>query len=295
MIEKNGKPAILNTVDTVFEVSPGRRLHVPEDGSVIIRPGKTENPEALFEKKSDNEIVYAEEVLPVHIEQLTREFDRTDTSRLNSKMRQSIFSTFSYYDEQDQVHKLNIPEEDFESLVRVLGIHTWQGQGNSYGGKIYDDSVSYDDLLPELKATSISEWVRGKISEAGLTDKLSPTVVGKITAKLNAEFVRSIKKRAVNETIEELGYTVQPGGHWAWADNGAIDNRTKALALQMGVRSGAHNNDISKGLEERITRNLNQFVRGDVSAKEYKDRVTAVSLDIKSQAQLRMEYLMGAL
>ena len=295
VIDKNGKPAVLNTVDTIFEVSPGRRLQVPEDGSVLIKPGITKDPGSLFEKTSDNEIVYTTDVQPAHIDQLSQTFDKHDNSKLNAELRNAVFGAFSVYDDEEGVHKLTIPEADFERLVNVLGTYTGNANPASYGGKVYDNENAYKDIIETLKTKGISQWVKDIFTEAGIADSIDTSTKNMIVQRVQGELVRRIKKKAIVETIQDLGYTVQPGGMWSWADDTSITERTKALALQMGVRYGAHDHDITKAVEDGIIVKLNELTSGKISLAEYKEYVTKVSLGQQSQVQLRMKYLMGAL
>jgi len=72
-----------------------------------------------------------------------------------------------------------------------------------------------------------------------------------------------LNELTVREAIRQKGFTVQPGGMWAWGDSWTVTAETEALGEELGVPVGAHTNMIDHTLTERFIGAINQATEGE--------------------------------
>jgi len=264
MIKVNGKPTVLNTVDTFWEVGPGKRLVLPEN-TAMVRPGDLSEGEILRGVNS-NEVLYkASKLKPEDIATLFKELSKRARDRLNSNIVGIVVESFSECPYGDQI---GLSEEQMKSLVEVTGFHE-----------------NRLNVLADLQERPVKEVVSNilKMAEVGVADEQKEMIEKKIRGGIAAV----IKRVAVEKKIIQMGYEVQPGGMWAWGDSWEVTAQTVALGAKLEVPVMAHTNHISSRLENAAIRGLGVLL--DVErTPDVKERVEAFR---KARQYIREEYI----
>lgn len=294
MMELNGNPTVLNTVDTFFEVSPGHRLTLPED-AYIVKPGILEEGK-LFEKvEGKQEVRYkASKLSPKDVVVYLSELSKTQSSYLNDQVCGVITASHdpsvyggSYNFEFDNEGAL-ITRADYEKLNQILG-----------------SVLERRDVLTLLKEKSIQETVLQLYKEAGIEEKIPLGIVKSLVRQIEGIFVSGIKNKAIYKQIEDLGYESHAGGMWAWdRDSFEATRKTTKLGAELGIPVLPHSGHISHDVEgmfagslERGAGLINLLHSGDIPGDVYRDRaytyVKEKFAELSPQMR-RMLYLIGA-
>lgn len=262
MVEKNGLPSVLNTVDTYWARNPGELLVFAD--ATLIAPGGG-GIEGLYQEEG-NVIKFKSEGL-----------ERQDLINLaaNAK-RNGYFDSFSRDIERvldDAFHPYGFAKDlktqwDFAAIQRSISIFFYQDE-HGWGHQ--------PELLRFLTAEAegqteidIETRLRMLVEQSGAIDALKPEIVNKegavsVLAKSLADRIKSvmfteINELAVREAIRRRGFTVQPGGMWAWADSWKVTGQTVALGEELGVPVGAHTSMVDHELSERFNVGVNRAI-----------------------------------
>lgn len=285
MIGVNGKPLVLNTVDTFFEVSPGTRIKLPE-GSVIVRPDKL--PEGQLFRQEQGAVVYkAANITPTDIQNLISLLGERERDYFNEQLWRELASIGSYH--------LGMPTEQREEIqARWLKLEPLIGS-----------RLEHRDMLQKCAKQNYQEIIKGIIETAELTQDVPPEMVNSIISKWGGAFINKIKVLAIRDQIKKMGCQVQPGGMWAWGDSWDITHRTYKLGAKLGIDVSAHANHWSKKMEEGMIGGMGVGLgllalleSGEITPAEYRDRTFEFvkdNFDRINPATRRMFYLFGAI
>jgi len=265
MMEANGVPTVLNTVDTYWATNPGESL-VFADGT-LVAPGGTE-VQGLYQQEG-NVVKFKSAGL-----------DRQDLINLAEYSRQNGYQdSFSRSIDEalsGALHPYGSAMEleqqwDFSTTQQALNQFLYHAD-NSWGHQpaLLNLLTAEIEGQPEL---NIEMRLRNLIEQSGATSGLKPEVTDKdgavaTLAKTLADRIRStmfseINELTVREAIRQRGFTVQPGGMWAWGDSWTVTAETGALGEELGVPVGAHTNMIDHTLTERFIGAINQATEGE--------------------------------
>jgi len=279
MIGVNGKPAVLNTIDTFWEVGPGKRLKLPEN-TIIIQPGDLPKGE-IFSGVETNDIRYkAENIEPDDIKSLRQEMSERARMNLNHDIVEIIVDSFNDHPIGDQIE---LPKEQIEYLARITGI---------FEGRL--------DFFKDLEEQEIDGLVEDLLIEAGI--ELNDEQRERIAQKVEKRIVYTIKKLAVEKKIMNMGREVHSGGMWAWGDSWEITYETIALGAQQEIPVMAHNAHVSFWVLEEGIRGLGTLldVKDIPQSRERLERFESTKqhtrreyLSEMSQDTRRMLYLTG--
>lgn len=271
MVEANGKPYILNPVDTSFEVSPGDRLKLPE-GTIIVQPGKIESGN-LYEKRGDRVIFKTENYTPQDISAIA-ELDQSRRFMVNFNIQNNLRNLLEFY-----------PGHPFtnEDIARLDALTSPQS-----------------DILKLLEQKPIREVVDQLLSQSGLSEKVAENTKLELVQKIQGPITARLKEDVIRQTIRELGYADKTGGSWDWGgpDNGG--EQVVKIAAEMGVKTVAHGGDISSDIESGVLK-MKKIIKQSENPREkmekyneLRDQMKAEDLAMASQKNKRMMYLMGA-
>jgi hypothetical protein len=227
MMETNGNPAVLNTVDTFWEVGPGKRLRLPESIGAIVQPGDLPRGEVLSGVETGDIRYKVVDLEPVDIAALSKELSDRGRSNLNTSLLRNFTDTFSRYPLGKQIE---VSEEQAESLAEVTGIFE-----------------NHLDIFSALQERSAVDVVRNILSAAKI--EVAEREREMIAKKIEGELVANIKRVAVEKKIMQMGYEVHSGGMWAWGDSWEVTYKTVALGAKLEVPVMAHTDHISARVE----------------------------------------------
>lgn len=265
MMEANGVPTVLNTVDTYWATNPGEPL-VFANGT-LVAPGGTE-VQGLYQQEG-NVVKFKSAGL-----------DRQDLINLAEYSRQNGYQdNFSRSIDEALSGALH-PYGSAMELAEQWDFSTTQQALNQF---LYhaDNSYGHQPALLSLLTTEIEGQpesniemrLRNLIEQSGATSGLKPEVTDKDSAvatlaKTLADRVRStmfseLNELTVREAIRQRGFTVQPGGMWAWGGSWEVIAQTVALGEELGVPVGAHTNMVDHTLTERFSGAISQATEGE--------------------------------
>ncbi len=280
MMSSNGKPTILNTVDTFWEVGPGERLKLSEN-TIIVQPGDLPEGEIISGVETKDIRYKASGIKPEDIKSLRQEITERSKVNLNHEIIEMIVNSFSDYPIGDQI---KLPREQIEYLAGITGI---------FEGRL--------DLFKDLEEQEIDSLVEDLLVESGIeiTDEQKEQIAQKIEKRL----VYTIKNIAVQKGISERGYEVKSGGMWAWgSDSWEATYQTRALGARLEIPVMAHSAHVSYHVLEEGIRGLGILldVKDNPQARkrmgqleERKQRIRREFLPETSQKTRRMLYITG--
>lgn len=285
MIEVNGNPTVLNTVDTFWEVGPGKRLKLPEN-TAIVQPGDLPKGEIIAGVETNNVRYKASGLAPEDIITLSQELSKGARHRLNSDVVEIVVEiVVESFSESPIGSQVELPRKQMESLVEVTGFHE-----------------NRLNVLADLQEHFVEGVVSNilNMAEIEVTNEQKDTIVKKIRKRIAA----AIKRVAVERKVVQMGYKVQPGGMWAWGDSWEVTYQTIALGAKLEVPVMAHVNHVSSGVKDAAIRGLGALL--DVErTPEARERVKAFNSRRRyirdkyvpqvTQDTRRMLYLIGAI
>lgn len=244
MMKANGLPTLLNTVDTYWTLNPGESVQFED--ATLVKPAGSEI-DTLFEEVGENLVLYKSE--GYNIEDLKKLVSYSKSDGSLKTFSKNIYS---------QVHKNwyngEIRENwDFDLLFNTLYKYI------SLSGNEEDNQSSFLDVLISGEETVLEDKVRKLVMDANLrstikegvenVDELVESLIAKLTSSVNFAIHQQVNELAVNHAIRKRGFTVQPGGMWAWGDSMEVTSNTVLLAQQLGVNIGAHSRSVEANLE----------------------------------------------
>lgn len=287
MIELNGNPTVLNTVDTFFETSPGTSLKLPNE-AWLVRPGVVENG-ILYERGVENEFVYkAKSLTPQDIEGLTKVLSEHGQYYLNQKIwrlvAESKYFNAMFGDYTDAL----ITSEEHESLIEHLG--------GVLSPKNLSDEFCQEDYRSVLTRV---------FTELDLVEKVTPDIIERIAQDIEGCLVAKIKEVAIHSLLSDLGYESQVGGMWAWGDSWEVTHATYKLGAQLGTPVMAHTGHISDNVEAAFMGKLGHgpglvtlLQAGEITPAQFRERAYQFVIENfteLSQKTRRMLYLTGVI
>lgn len=265
MMEANGVPTVLNTVDTYWATNPGEPLVFAQ--GTLVAPGGIE-VQGLYEQEG-NVVKFKSASL-----------DRQDLINLSVYSRQNGYLDSFSRDVDSAVSGALQPYGSAMELEASWDFATTQKALNQF---LYHDDNNWGHqpaLLGLLTSETegqppvdIETRLKNLILESGAVSGLKPEVQDReiavtVLAKTLADRIRStmfseINELTVRETIRQKGFTVQPGGMWAWGGSWTVTAETGALGEELGVPVGAHTNMVDHTLTERFIGAINQATEGE--------------------------------
>jgi hypothetical protein len=122
-----------------------------------------------------------------------------------------------------------------------------------YQGDLEKNNTFLLNLIKGVEAskiTSFQDQALYILEEAGVGNLLFEShdrfvtldaLAGILAKEIEAKIASTINTIAVNRTVQEKGFTPQPGGMWEWGDgNGKVTDQTIVLAEQLGTRAATH-------------------------------------------------------
>ncbi|MCH7492680.1 hypothetical protein IID19_03790 [Patescibacteria group bacterium] len=288
MIEANGKPANINTVDTYFEQNPNQPVILPE-GTFLVGPGAVESGE-LFKIEKDGSVKYTKD--SIDLKDIAAIIDRLDAEKLfgiESSLITSIENSIRHNIKIDDESLDKDYEERYAVSYKVRDLLQQAWETNEWQAVLFE----------QFKEKGIEQAINDLIDSAGIGEVLHAAERRQVIEAVHNAIRSDIKQMAVEATITHMGYENHSGGMWAW-DKDSFDATaaTTKLAHDMGIQTGAHSNTPEANLTEDYYRSLSQFKSGDVTLKEYRDRsekINAKHLDEVSPKTRRMMYMRGVL
>lgn len=288
MIEKNGKPKNINTVDTYFEQNPNQPVELPE-GTSIIEPGSVE-PGELFRIQDDGSVLYQkEEFVGEDIKAITNRYDSdrqySIETNLVSAIENAIRSRIRFEDDElngDYEERYRLSSKVSDAMQELWEQTNWQAA-----------------LFEKFEENGIEYTIGNLLDSAGIGEKLQPAEKSQVVEAVHAAIRSDIKILAVKETIKHMGYENHRGGMWAWdGDSFDATDATTKLAHAMGVDTGPHGSTPGSEITHDYYTPMSELKEGKIGIKEYREeseRVNARHLDKISPKTRRMLYQRGLL
>lgn len=241
IMDANGKPAVLNTVDTFWEVGPGKRLKLPKN-TAIVQPGDLPDGEIISGVETGDIRYKASGLEPKDVATLSNELSDRGRDNLNRNLLRIIGDNFSEYPLGNQI---KLSKEEMESLREIAGF---------FGSPL--------NVLVDLQGRAAEDVVRSVLSMAEIetTNEQRETIAEKIKRRM----VATIKSVAVEKKVMDMGYEVKPGGMWAWGGSWKVTYETNTLGAQLEIPVMAHTDHVS-------TRVLEEGIRGLGTLLDVKD------------------------
>ncbi len=289
MMETNGKPASLNTVDTYFEATPGTGVKLPES-TWIAKPGILAEGEIVAFDDEKQELVYKNErINAADIAKLYESLGYDEKQWFEWTVLDRLTADLSQYEEWWRIHVTQ------EQSDRVYEYRKAEGSGQ-------ETTLAFVEL-------GVDEAVR-KICEEKFGVVLSDKDFATLCNTMRSYFASKIKTFAINSQITRMGYKPEHGGMWAWGDSWDVTGSTAKLGGEIGVPVMAHSGTINSDMESYVPsefRRMNAEPRADddgyapVKPKDPREVKEDVKTTVREKAdkispQLRRAlYLMGAL
>ncbi len=288
MIKDNGNPALLNTVDTYFEVSPGTGLKLPET-TWIVRPGSLNEGEIITYNEVNQEVRYKTDRLrPADLKMLCSYYDDRQRVTFNNELFREITSLFGTVVSDRYVH---ISEEQSKRIFEI----------SSSRERINDIAEIFFSLNAKESIANICR----ELFMIDITDE----DIDRIAKNINTFFTTQIKELAVNSQMEKMGFAKKQGGMWAWGGSWDVTSSTTKLGAEIGVPVGAHSGTTSYAIEGFVPKKFsgldsknNRDSLGDLIPPEkpaiIKHEVREylmTNIDKLSPELRRAVYLMGAI
>lgn len=285
MIEANGNPLVLNTVDTFFEASPGARIKLPE-GSIVVRPDKL--PDGQLFKQEQGTVVYKDgNITPTDIQSLISLLDPRERNYFNIQLWEDIarLGRYDLFSTAEERVKADVIQSKLEPIIGSI--------------------LKEEDVLQKCTEQGYREVIRGIVEAAGILQDIPQEALDTIVSKWGSAFISKTKDLAIRDQIKKMGYQVQPGGMWAWGNDMGVTAQTQMLGVELGIDVKAHTDHWSKRMEEGMVGGmgvgkglLTLLESGEITPSEYRDRAykfVKENFDQMNPATRRMFYLMGAI
>lgn len=272
--EINGNPVNLSTVDTIYELSPGTTLKLP-DGTVIVKPGELEvgrlwaldGEEVTYKNKNLSQ----EDIRTFATEMLQgREVKRIE---FNDKIARWIEGTLRV--EGNQL----LSQQDISLLAEALkGI----------------------DIVQLLEKKPIAEFLEEFLVLAHLSENVPSPLKKELVGVVEGIFVSNIKESAIKGKIAAMGYPVFSGADTPDSDSYTY-GRSLILAAQMGIPVATHEHHFTGEASDSLVAILNFLrvpenrARYGTSYNQMKEKFIKNLVPQISQKSRRMAYLLGVI
>lgn len=231
--EQNGNPAMLNTVDTFFEVSPGERFTLPSQ-TTLVQPGEIPEGEVI-RKENENYFFRTESFTPEAVQKIHQELNHEGRKHHNDKLRSCFTSDYTdvsgnllYENAGKDTTDLQLTSEEYELVLDAIGD--------------YSNFIDHSSKVEELGIEAFVDFI---LQSSSLQPRISPAFRQQLIEKVTGLYVALAKEIAVNAAIVDKGYKVKRGGMWAWNDSWEVTSKTQALGRELGIPVGAHSSHIT--------------------------------------------------
>ncbi len=272
MIQANGVPTVLNTVDTWWARNPGEPLVFPN--ATIVKPGG-ETVAGLYEIKG-NSVEFKSSGLDIQDLVALADYarDHRTYSYLASDVENTFFDTFNEYGSGRELRS----EWDMDAAYTALEQHLYKGQKRFERG---DPAVlrKLTTVAEGQSPISLEQKVRGILETSGATSGLKAEVqdreatinrlVTVIANGVRGKMFAEINEIAAAEAIRSRGYDIHSGGMWAWGDSWEVTRQTAALGEELGVSVGAHSETPQHELTERFSRTVGSAYEGREESSKF--------------------------
>lgn len=265
MIKANGVPTVLNTVDTYWARDPSEPLVFA--GGTLVSPGGSEI-NGLYEE-SDNVVKFKSQGLDTrdlisltdyakrngYLGDFSRDVDSALSGALHpygSAMEigeqwdfaqtQKAINQFLYHDDNAWGHE-----------PALLGMLTAEVEGQP----LVNMETAIGNLLVQSGA------INGLKPDVQDREAAVATLAKTLSDRIKSTMFSEINELTVREVIRKQGFTVQPGGMWAWGNSWTVTGQTGALGEELGVPVGAHTNTVDHQLTEKFSVAINQATEGE--------------------------------
>ncbi len=282
LIEANGKPLSSSPEDTFFEISPGRKVRIPKEDAVLVRPGNPTELGAIFERRGEqHEVVYKHtEFTPQDIKKI---YGAGDNYHDDIKLKEAFFRALRGKDNQ-----FEIPNEDVRTIVEQMG------------GLMFDENgqppqVSFDNgkrvdsrsLISELSTSTLEDVIETYLPKAKFPGSNGEQLRGRLTEILQGKIGSKAKDLAMDSVVEEYR-------------NGTDitnDPSLKRAFNQLHVENlgtPGHSNSDWGHLESAMIRELNSLLEGIVDQQVFHNDKSN-DINRLSPAMRKMYYYLGLL
>lgn len=270
MIEANGLPNTLNTVDTWWAQDPGEPLRFPH--ATIIQPGGKE-VKGLFEIEGN--------IVKFKSAGLEQQDLINLVSYLSEQGRLDHFSTMlvsSIMEHLSPYYGSLRSDWDVNAVSTALGKQIFGQEGGWIQG---DLSLlrALTNKPPEQTNLTLEQIVTDLLTSSGALTALKPEILDKkvaidnlvntLTSSIRSQMFAEINELAAHKAIRSRGFEVQSGGMWAWGNSWTVTSQTAALGEQLGINVAAHSNTPQHELTERFSLNIGAAVEGTGEAARF--------------------------
>ncbi|MGB4965975.1 MAG: hypothetical protein WBO77_02620 [Microgenomates group bacterium] len=241
LIRRNGAPINLNSIDTVFDISPGQRLSIPKDEAVLVRPGIPTESGALFQiRNQSHEVVYKNRgFTPSDIRMVYQQFGEVDR-RARKDIRDTLIDSLR----NERWGEYVVGDETLTGLARALG-----GEYKT-DTSVFEFDENDQRFISDLLNKPIDHIVNQVVDPLGLSDEQLATVKSRLVLAIEGFVTVRVKKMAMDSQVREMvGKTDIPNtdklaksieaGTGIYYHHPGGRNEVEMLALMQNVRSGA--------------------------------------------------------
>ena len=245
MLKSNGVPAVLNTVDTYWQVNLGEPLHFQD--AILVCPGGNLGEELT--RMEGGEIRYKSENFSIF--DILNILDQTETK---SKKDGVIHDFESSIDQALQIYSYGTEKKwDYQKALESIKKHIASDRKRGY----YDPKTDLIDYIrlknqSDHEDTSIEDFCRELVTESGAESAINEEYkaeenttamdeMAKVLAKqINSVIFEKTNRLAVEQAILQKGFEVQPGGMWAWGGSWDVTAQTALLSEELGTVTTSH-------------------------------------------------------
>lgn len=274
-VEKNGKPLSFDYADTFYEISPGKRVRLSKEDSVLIKPGNPTSSGALIERSSDrHEMVYKH-----------TGFTPGDIGKIcgsNSEGLREIFIQAI----RGEDSKFTISDDDVKYLLDQLG-GTIDATYNPPHILFKHGDTTYSDLfLHKLENLDMSTVIESYLPISRFPGPSGDTLRGRCTNLLTSLFASRTKDMAMDSVSQEFREGFQIEG------NQDLGQAVLRLKMRTSGISG-HSNHGSTSHAGKASSTLSELKNGEKSQSDFHNN--RLLLDELSSAERKMYYYLGLL
>lgn len=257
MVELNGLPQRLNTVDTFWNANPGAPVVFPD--AVLISPGNREMHE-LFQRdgnilnfKSEN---FSKEDLVVLKSAFEKEGRLNDFLMIIEQKLKKVFESYDLDKKlkeqwdldvvQEKINQFLYKNNDFNKSHNLNVFDLLPSTGNSDSSEAYiDASVKY---LIEQSGALVGIKVDSHDSNQAIID-----LVRYLSGVISLVVARVVNELAVSIVLKTKGFDEKKGGESSWSDYNS-KYQIMELGAELGVIGGPH-----EGGEDDIVVSTHQY------------------------------------
>jgi hypothetical protein len=269
MIQANGNPTVLNTVDTYWSKNPGEELTFPNATLVEAR----EQQELILEDEKEKKVFFKNNNYTIN------DWHGLEALFLNNQdegTKQDLYSIKYAFEQQLLDAIFAIDWRHYFNFLREEG-----NVGNEYNQVIEklapllfgqdtrpSDPIVYDRLLGETANNQAGVYgcILDLLEKSDISSLLDPAygtdvirgIALDISKKVDGVLRSHLSDIATKKAIRSKGFRPQHGGMWSWNDSSEVTSQTRKLAQELGIETQAHNSTASAELEEHHLRSISR-------------------------------------